>query len=402
MKKLNLFGVIYPDDNYVNATMVSTFLNTLNANEEFEVYINSPGGEVFEGLSIYNLLSEYSSRCIIKIIGEASSIASVISCAGKVLMAETALMLIHKPWTFAIVDEDYIAKLEKELKTIKSSIITAYSRKTGLGEEAIDQMMTDAEYHDATKMVSLGFADEIYIPSETENKLKNQSDKIVRSQYSKITVMNLASTNNKIDVKQTKKEFSMTLEEALTRIGQLENNASNLEANNAIRDKEIVDLRAQNKELTVSNEKLSADNAKLAQENKDFQAKLDKQQQDLFLSEETEFCNKLVADMKMTPAEKEVEIKTLVNFRNSKDLMFDDKTSMYDQRRQTLSSREPVKSLADPLPNGKETENGTFAYKEEMESTAEGRVTLDKEIRARMAKNNTDYMTELQNIRKGA
>ncbi len=400
MKKLNLFGVVYPYEDCINAVTVSKFLDTLASGEEFTVYINSPGGSVFEGLAIYNLLSEYSSRMTNKVIGDASSIASVIACAGgpgKTLIAESALMLIHKPWTFAVVDEDYIKKLEKELETIKNSIITVYSRKTGKPSKELNDMMTQAEYHSANDCVEIGFADMVYVPGDEETSIKNQSEKIVKQQMNKYLIMNL-------NISEPKKEFKMTIEEALNKIGALENKVK-MQDEQAIANQTLIsDLTLQNNQLNDLNQKLQFEKDAATVENASLQAKLDNQTQEMILSEETEFCNKLVSDMKLTPVEKDAQIKVLVNFRNQPDVMYDEKKSLYNHLRDTLEARQPFADLTNAISTPVVTNNAPnkdFVATEEMLATAEGRAAIDAEIRSRMAANNTDYETELNNLRKG-
>lgn len=207
MKKLNLFGPVYGYSDCVNAQTVGNFLNELQDGEEFTVYLNSPGGSVFEGLAIFNLLKEHQNQMTIKIVGEASSIASVIACAaakGKTLIAETALMLIHNPWMMAIVDENYIKKLDKALTTIKSSILKAYNEKSGLSNEELNNIMSEADYHNAEDCVAFGIADEVYNPSVDESKAIAASETVKNELLRKYEVLNLI----------IKKENAMTIEEA--------------------------------------------------------------------------------------------------------------------------------------------------------------------------------------------
>ena len=398
VKKLNLFGVVYPYEDCINAVAVSKFLGDLQEAEEFTVYINSPGGSVFEGLAIYNLLSEYSSQMTIKVIGEASSIASVIACAGgpgKTLIAESALMLIHKPWTFAVVDEDYIKKLEKELETIKNSIITVYARKTGKTPDELNDLMTKSEYHSALSCAEMGFADKVYVPSDEDTSIKNQSDRIVKQHMNKYLIMNL-------NIFEQKKEFKMTLEEALNKIGALENKVTSLDEQAAVNQTALSDLTKQNGQLKETNQKLQSEFEALSAENQSLKDKLDKQHQDLILSEETEFCNRLVDEMKLTPVEKDAQIKVLVSFRNQPDVMFDEGKPLYNHLRETLQARQPMADLSNQINTDQKTDQKSdFAITPEMLTTAAGRKEIDAEVRRRMEANGTDYETELNNLRKG-
>jgi ATP-dependent protease ClpP protease subunit len=201
MQKLYLFGLIASDSgpglfggggDTISAKMVTDFLGGLQPQEQFEAYIDSPGGDVFEGLAIYNLLSEYSNQLTVKVIGEASSIASVVACAGnKTLIAESALMMIHKPWLFACLNEDYILELQQKLTTIKESIITAYARKTAMSAAKINDMMTAGAFHNAKDCVKLGFADAIYVPSQEESTQAQTATQNNMAAYNKHFFTNL-------------------------------------------------------------------------------------------------------------------------------------------------------------------------------------------------------------------
>lgn len=186
MAKIYIFGVISSSDweGYVSAKDIAAQLDEIGDNEEVTAYINSPGGDVFEGHAIYNLLSELKDRLTIKIIGQASSIASEIACAageGKTLIADNGMMLFHYPWTFGIIDEEYLEKIQKELKSIKESIYTAYRKKTGLSQKKLDDLLAKNTYHNAKECVKLGFADRTWNPSEDEQDIISQSTSIVNN-----------------------------------------------------------------------------------------------------------------------------------------------------------------------------------------------------------------------------
>lgn len=126
------------------------------------VWINSPGGDCIAASQIYTMLMDYKGDVTVKIDGVAASAASVVAMAGtKVLIAPTALMMIHNPATAAFGDHVDMEKAIAMLDEVKESIINAYELKTGLSRRQLSHMMDDTTWMNARKAVELGFADGI-------------------------------------------------------------------------------------------------------------------------------------------------------------------------------------------------------------------------------------------------
>ena len=126
------------------------------------IWINSPGGDCIAASQIYAMLMDYKGEVTVKIDGIAASAASVIAMAGtKVLMAPTALMMIHNPATAAFGDHADMAKAIDMLSEVKESIINAYEIKTSLSHAQLSHMMDDTTWMNAKKAIELGFADAI-------------------------------------------------------------------------------------------------------------------------------------------------------------------------------------------------------------------------------------------------
>ena len=124
------------------------------------IWINSPGGDTVAASRIYSMLVDYKGSVTVKIDGLAASAASVIAMAGtKVLMAPTALMMIHNPATGAFGDHNELNQAIKLLEEVKESIINAYEIKTKLSRETISKMMENETWMNAKKAIELGFAD---------------------------------------------------------------------------------------------------------------------------------------------------------------------------------------------------------------------------------------------------
>ena len=124
------------------------------------VWTNSPGGDCIAASRIYSMLMDYTGEVTVKIDGIAASAASVIAMAGtKVLMAPTALLMIHNPATGAFGDHVDMKKAIEMLDEVKESIINAYEIRTGLSHTQLSHMMDDTTWMNAKKAIELGFAD---------------------------------------------------------------------------------------------------------------------------------------------------------------------------------------------------------------------------------------------------
>lgn len=130
------------------------------ADGDVTIWINSPGGDCIAASQIYSMLMDYKGNVTVKIDGIAASAASVIAMAGtEVLMAPTALMMIHNPATMAFGDHVEMQKAIEMLDEVKESIINAYEIKTGLTRTKLSHLMDDETWMNAKKAMEFGFAD---------------------------------------------------------------------------------------------------------------------------------------------------------------------------------------------------------------------------------------------------
>ena len=124
------------------------------------IWINSPGGDCVAASQIYSMLMDYQGKITVKIDGIAASAASVVAMAGtEVLMAPTALMMIHNPATVAFGDHTDMKKAIEMLDQVKESIINAYEIKTGLARDKLSKLMDSETWMNANKAIEMGFAD---------------------------------------------------------------------------------------------------------------------------------------------------------------------------------------------------------------------------------------------------
>jgi len=152
---------------------------------QIDLHINSPGGEVFDGITIYNLIKQHPANVTTYIDGLAASIASVIALAGdSVIMAENALYMIHNPWGFAMGDATEMRKTADLLDKVAGSLVTAYTSKTGKPDDDIQTLLDAETWMTAQEAKDAGFIDEIseqmdmaacakFIPAMQKAKFKN-------------------------------------------------------------------------------------------------------------------------------------------------------------------------------------------------------------------------------------
>ena len=130
--------------------------------QHIHLRINSPGGSVIEGTAIYNALRRHEGGLTVHIDAMAASMASVIAMAGSpVYIADNALLMIHNPWTVSMGDSDQLRKEADLLDKLKSTLVNAYTRKTGIEQDQVAEMMNAETWLDAVEAVALGFADAI-------------------------------------------------------------------------------------------------------------------------------------------------------------------------------------------------------------------------------------------------
>ena len=183
---LELYGTIAEESWFDDDITPQLFRDELFAGSgPVTIWVNSPGGDCVAASQIYAMLMDYKGDVTVKIDGVAASAASVIAMAGTtVLMAPTALMMIHNPATLAIGDSAEMQKAIDMLSEVKESIINAYEIKTNMRRSKLSQLMDAETWMNANKAMEYGFADGIL---EDEKK---SSDAAVSFAFSRKAVTN--------------------------------------------------------------------------------------------------------------------------------------------------------------------------------------------------------------------
>lgn len=130
--------------------------------ENINVRVNSPGGDVSDGLAIHNLLRDHKARVEVDIDGYALSIASIIAVAGdEVRMAHNAMFMIHDPWGGVIGNADQLRKEAEVMDKHKITLVNTYERRTGLPREDIEAAMSAETWYTAAEAAEAGFVDKV-------------------------------------------------------------------------------------------------------------------------------------------------------------------------------------------------------------------------------------------------
>lgn len=134
------------------------------------VNINSPGGDMFEGIAIYNLLKAHKGHITVNVLGMAASAASIIAMAGDTInIGKSAFLMIHNCWTYAVGNSQGFAQLSDELTQFDKGMAQIYVDKTGLNERRIIDMLDEETWLSGDDAIEMGFADG-FLSSETETK----------------------------------------------------------------------------------------------------------------------------------------------------------------------------------------------------------------------------------------
>jgi len=126
--------------------------------------INSPGGSVFDGFSIYNALKAHPAKKKVKISGVAASMASVIAVVGdEVEMPENTTMMIHKPMIpiLSMANSDDLRKNAETLDKLEEGIISAYRNRMSVEDKEITNMLKNVTWFTAAEALDVGLADKI-------------------------------------------------------------------------------------------------------------------------------------------------------------------------------------------------------------------------------------------------
>ena len=133
------------------------------------IAINSPGGDMFDGIAIYNQLAEHPAEVSIKVVGMAASAASVIAMAGdKIAIGQGSFLMIHNAWGAVIGNRHDFAAAAELFAPFDEAMAGIYAARTGLTVDAVAAMMDAETWIAANTALDKGFATEV-LPAVQHN-----------------------------------------------------------------------------------------------------------------------------------------------------------------------------------------------------------------------------------------
>ncbi len=159
----------------ISARRFTEDLISLGNINHINLHIHSPGGEVFEGIAIYNQLKNHNATITVYIDGLAASMASVIAMVGdEIIMPTNAMMMIHKPWGVSWGDANDMRDYADLLDKVENVLIPAYMEKTGKTKEEIEAMLGEETWLTAEECVEHGFANTVIEPVKAMASLSSK------------------------------------------------------------------------------------------------------------------------------------------------------------------------------------------------------------------------------------
>jgi len=159
----------------VTAKRISAALRAIGDNDVV-VSVNSPGGDFFEGVAIYNLLREHKKKVTVKVVGLAASAASVIAMAADELqIAKSGFLMIHNSWAVVMGNRHDLKESAAVLEKFDSSMAEVYADRSGMDKDEAEKMMDAETWLSAEDAIEMGLADAVLAADEVEKEKPTQS-----------------------------------------------------------------------------------------------------------------------------------------------------------------------------------------------------------------------------------
>lgn len=157
-----LYDIIGDSWDGTTAKQFAADLKAMGTVETLNIFINSPGGSVFDGVAIYNTLIRHRAQKKVMIDGLAGSIASVVAMAGDTIeIAKNGMMMIHNPWAIMMGNAKDLRREADVLDQIGATILLTYVDRTNTKEAQLQEWMDAETWFSAEEAVAAGLADSI-------------------------------------------------------------------------------------------------------------------------------------------------------------------------------------------------------------------------------------------------
>jgi len=215
--------------------------------------INCIGGDVFDGMAMYNIIKKREAKTTAYIEGIAASMGSVIALAAdEVVMAENSLFMIHNAWGGAMGEAEDMRKTASILEKISGEIANIYERKTRLSLNRIVEMMDKETWLNASEAYELGFidliSDSIKVAAKYDvSKFKNITTEQI---HNKLNI----NVNNKKMTEELKNWFNNKVDEIVNSVKGADNKSEDVvtEVNVMLSDNEEISNKLSSFEASVT------------------------------------------------------------------------------------------------------------------------------------------------------
>lgn len=171
----------------VTAKRIGAALRSIGEHD-VTVLINSPGGDFFEGLAIYNLLREHPHKVTVKVVGLAASAASVIAMAGdEIQVAKSGFLMIHNAWSVVIGNRHDLRSAADVMEQFDASMASLYSAAAGITDADAAKLMDVETWMSGQAAVDAGFATSL-LPAD---EIVQEADPVSSSLAAKRRIDNL-------------------------------------------------------------------------------------------------------------------------------------------------------------------------------------------------------------------
>lgn len=158
---MDVIGQDYWTGEGVTAKRIGGILRTMKG-KDVTININSPGGDMFEGIAIYNVLKEYEGQVTVKVLSLAASAASLIAMAGDTIqVAKAGFLMIHNAWVVAMGNRNDMMEIATTLEPFDRAMAGIYADRSGITEKDALKMMDQETWITGQDAVDQGFADSL-------------------------------------------------------------------------------------------------------------------------------------------------------------------------------------------------------------------------------------------------
>lgn len=176
---LDVIGEDWWSGNGVTAKRVSAALRSIGQ-KDVKVRINSPGGDMFEGIAIYNLLRGHQAKVTVEVIGWAASAASIIAMAGdEIRMGLGSFMMVHNAWGVVVGNRHDMRDAADLFDSFDAALADIYEARTGAKRADIEELLDAETFMSASEAVAQGFADivdkDLVASSETSGQARSDT-----------------------------------------------------------------------------------------------------------------------------------------------------------------------------------------------------------------------------------